>query len=40
MGVFAEVLHLHPWDIDRLSVEQFNYFEAYLEQREKEARRG
>jgi hypothetical protein len=40
MCAMAEVFALHPWDIDRLTVEQFDMFEAYLERREKEARRG
>ena len=38
--MFAEVLHLHPWDIDRLTLREFDIYEKYLEQRAKEARRG
>jgi len=34
--VFAEILHLHPWDVERLSVEQFEGYAAYVEARLKE----
>jgi hypothetical protein len=40
MGVMAELLHLHPWDIDRLTVRDFEIYETYLERREKGARGG
>lgn len=36
----AEVLHLKPWDVDRLTLRDFELYEHYLELREKEARRG
>lgn len=40
MPAFSEVFGLHPWDVERLTVQQFEMYEHYLEQREKEARRG
>ena len=40
MGVMAEILHLHPWDIDRLTVREFDVYEAYLQQREEAMKRG
>lgn len=33
MGLFAEILHLHPWDVERLTVRQFDAYARYVEQR-------
>jgi len=34
--VFAEILHLHPWDTERLTVEEFEALAGYVEARIKE----
>jgi len=40
MAMFAEVLHFGPWDIERMTVTQFEYYVRYLEDREKKMRDG
>lgn len=33
MGAFCEVLHMPPWDVKRLSGEEFEALAGYVEQR-------
>lgn len=31
MALFAEVLHIRPWELDLLTAEQFNTLRGYLD---------
>lgn len=33
LGVFAEVLHIPPWDIGKLTTDEFDALVGYLETR-------
>lgn len=36
MAEFAHLFGLHPWDIDRLTVEQFRDYQRYADERRRQ----